>query len=325
MPTEKLTLKNITLSDYIRARLNAFLISFKCKNIDFKIVKNWYDIILFKIKLKKQFVMKFKNGKTYKIKNIKDYSDFWSSGNGCKINNLKRGIVIENNFVKFKYRNRELKFYFDSQRQLKNTVTMIKENFLDEQFKDLNIKEKEIVDIGANVGDSAIYFALNGARYVYAFEPYPYSYDISIKNIKQNKLEKKISCINKGCGKKGFLYIDKNFQNIAGSNLKKFEKGKRVEILSLLDILKSYKIKNDSVAKVDCEGHEYDLILNARDEELRMFHQFVIEYHYGYINLVKRLKKAGFFIKHTPPVYFFNEEAERPKMYYGLIYANIIN
>ena len=39
-------------------------------------------------------------------------------------------------------------------------------------FRILNPKGKTVIDIGANIGDSSIYFAINGATKVFAVEPY---------------------------------------------------------------------------------------------------------------------------------------------------------
>ena len=54
-------------------------------------------------------------------------------------------------------------------------IWLINENFIKEQYKWLDVEGKNVVDVGANIGDTAIYFALKGAKHVYAFEPYPYS------------------------------------------------------------------------------------------------------------------------------------------------------
>jgi len=35
-----------------------------------------------------------------------------------------------------------------------------------------------------NIGDSAIYFALNGAKRIIGLEPYPYAFSYAEKNIK---------------------------------------------------------------------------------------------------------------------------------------------
>jgi FkbM family methyltransferase len=49
-----------------------------------------------------------------------------------------------------------------------------------------------VVDTGASNGDSAIYFALNGASKVLALEPDPESYALAEENVKVNKLEEKV-------------------------------------------------------------------------------------------------------------------------------------
>jgi len=46
-----------------------------------------------------------------------------------------------------------------------------------------------------------------------------------------------------------------------------------------------------------------------------------MEYHYGYRNLVKRLRQAGFSIEYSLPKFVNNTEAEDSNMYVGLIYA----
>ena len=46
-----------------------------------------------------------------------------------------------------------------------------------------------------------------------------------------------------------------------------------------------------------------------------------MEYHYGYRNLVKRLRQARFKVKYSLPKYSHNIEAEDSNMYVGLIYA----
>lgn len=52
----------------------------------------------------------------------------------------------------------------------------------------LSVAGKYVIDIGAYIGDTAIYFALKGARKVFAVEPYPYTYRLLAENIKINSL-----------------------------------------------------------------------------------------------------------------------------------------
>ncbi|QXJ31883.1 FkbM family methyltransferase [Saccharolobus shibatae] len=75
------------------------------------------------------------------------------------------------------------------------------ENFCLKQY-DIDVKDREVVDIGANVGDSAIYFAAKGASRVYAFEPLPSIYEVASQNVKINNVQNKITLINAAVGSK---------------------------------------------------------------------------------------------------------------------------
>jgi len=272
-----------------------------------ELVKNWYDVILFRAGIKKKMVMKLRNGHNVNIDNIEAYNRFWESEEGlaARINEIKSeghniNLNEKENIIEVREFKRNIKFYFDDIKQAINTVVLIKENFVDEQYKNLDVKGKDVVDIGANIGDTAIYFALKGAKHVYAFEPYPYSYNIAKKNIKLNYLEDRITLLNEGCGRSGFVTIKEDYENTGGTDLKNFKEGKKIRIESLDEIVKRFNLKHAAL-KVDCEGCEYDLILNASDKALKAFDQIIIEYHYGYKNLQKQLKICRFKVKNTHP------------------------
>ena len=76
------------------------------------------------------------------------------------------------------------------------------DTFLNEDYHDANIRNKIIIDVGAYVGDSAIYFALRGARRVIAVEPHPGAYTEMLDNIKLNNLESVIIPVNAGLASK---------------------------------------------------------------------------------------------------------------------------
>lgn len=54
-------------------------------------------------------------------------------------------------------------------------------------YNELNVEGRDVVDIGAGIGDTAILFSLNGARRVIALEPYPYLYEKAYVNISLNR------------------------------------------------------------------------------------------------------------------------------------------
>ena len=288
-----------------------------------KLIKNWQDVILFRIGIKKQITIHLRTrGGSWKVNNTKDYEKFWYSKlffNYLK-EKFKNQIKIKNNTIKISKFNKEIRFYFSDIKQSLNTLSLIEENFISEQYKDLDVKNKIVVDIGANIGDTAIYFALKGAKHVYAFEPYPYSYNLALHNIKANKLQNKITILNEGCeGRKNSkIRIKQDYKNYGGTDLKEFKDGKTIPITTLGDIVNRFKI-NNAILKVDCEGSEYGIILKSKKETLRKFRSIMIEAHYGYINLEKKLKSAGFTTKHTIPTAGINQFAENQNIIINLI------
>ena len=60
--------------------------------------------------------------------------------------------------------------------------------FYFEEYKILKPENEIVIDIGASIGDSAIYFALNRAKHVIALEPYLSTFNLAVQNIKVNNL-----------------------------------------------------------------------------------------------------------------------------------------
>jgi len=90
--------------------------------------------------------------------------------------------------------------------RFKHLYGVIYEVFEKEDYKFLNVKNKDILDIGAFVGDSPIYFILKGAKKVYAIEPHPDAYNEILENIKLNNMEDKIIPINMGISYEKKIY-----------------------------------------------------------------------------------------------------------------------
>ncbi len=200
---------------------------------------------------------------------------------------------------------------------------LILENFLNEQYKRLDIRSKYVLDIGANIGDTALYFALNGAKKVYALEPYPYSCGYARKNVKLNDFGGNIEVLNEGCGgKKRTVTVPKSFKNLRSSVLKSFKIGVPVKIDTIDGLTERYGL-DGAVLKVDTEGAEYDIILNASNTALRRFDQIIIEYHFGYLNLKRKLEKAGFYVKHSMPMFIQDKQISSYGQLRGTIYAKL--
>jgi FkbM family methyltransferase len=185
----------------------------------------------------------------------------------------------------------------------------------------LDVKGKTVIDIGANIADSSIYFAFEGAAHVIALEPYFKNYEIAKKNINLNNLNSKITLLNAGGGSTDRdIFIDSAYAGIC-KPLEPSTTGKKVGVISLNTLISKFGVDSASL-KMDCEGCEYDIILNASPDILNSFTRIQIEYHYGSENLRKKLEKCGFKIKATKPVYIKNDLASESNMYVGYIYAS---
>ena len=167
--------------------------------------------------------------------------------------------------------------------------------FLKDEYKSIPFQDKTIVDIGANIGDSSVYFAVNGASRVVGIEPFFKNFSLAKKNILQNNLSQKVEIIHAGCSdKSGVIEIDPDYNSNVDSVIKNQINGEKISSLTLDDIINKYKIPKNSILKMDCEGCEYESIISAKTETLEHFEYIFIEYHHGYIDLVKKLENSNF-------------------------------
>jgi len=151
--------------------------------------------------------------------------------------------------------------------------------FIREDYKFLNVQNKSVLDIGAFVGDSPIYFVLKGAKKVYAIEPHPDAYNEMLENIKLNNMEDKIIPINMGINyEKDYVVINtKDTTHTAFSFFNSNNNGIKISAGKLSDIIDKYNI-DAQVLKMDCEGCEYDIILKDYDT-IKEFDEIGFEYH----------------------------------------------
>jgi len=63
---------------------------------------------------------------------------------------------------------------------------------------------------------------------------------------------------------------------------------------ALSTLIKEFKVEEGSILKMDCEGCEYEAVLNADPSDFAVFSHVIIEYHSGYSEIKKHLEAAGF-------------------------------
>jgi len=188
--------------------------------------------------------------------------------------------------------------------------------FKKDEYSFLPVKGKEVIDVGANIGDSSIYFADRGATYITAVEPDKVSYDYAVENIAINGYSANIKLIWGACGSKDMFGSENDLQ-----------------YLSLKTLIKKYCTR-PQILKVDCEGCEYHFIMSASFDDLIKFSHIQIEYHFGYQNLKSKLEMCGFDVTCTRPSFFIPLNKNRMarlvqdgcmsksnKMFIGWLYA----
>ena len=169
--------------------------------------------------------------------------------------------------------------------------------FCNEVYGMIPVKDKVVIDVGAHICDSSIYFALRGAKKVYAIEPLLANYELAKKNIETNKLEEIIDLKLGACSNKsGTVTVDGTGTGATITD----DTGIDVPSFSLKDISNDL---DSAILKMDCECCEYDVILDADKTTLRKFTEIIIEYHNGYKNIARKLANNGFKVKNTRPLH----------------------
>ena len=200
------------------------------------------------------------------------------------------------------------------------------ETFVEAQYENGcdGLKSREVVDIGANVGDSAIFFALNGASRVFAYEPLPSVFRLGLSNIEILNLSDRIRFYNFAVGmNQTLVYVPSNLQRDSGGfslidvHYKNDTHNVHVRQITLGEAIKP--CLDRFLLKIDCEGCEYDLVLNCYNE-IRTFERLLIEYHayltgVSHHKLIRKLE-ADF------EIYYINQAMQtRPRSLIGLIYC----
>jgi len=294
----------ITKSEILLAELNTFFQRANPKNIFssiyayYRTYENYKDVLLNIVRGKYPFQAKLRDGRAVNISN--HIMAYFYTVYFTKLHIIR----LDDNILEFVFNNRDVIFYEWNKGDVESSFAFHDYDFLD-------VTNKIVVDIGGSIADTAIYFALKGAKKVIVFEPFPKIFNIAQRNIKVNRLEDKIVLVNAGCGYDGEVRIREDVESnagtplidFAGTPLIDFGEGVKIPVYNLNTIVSKFNIERGSVLKVDCEGCEYDLIRNANKETLNRFEKIQIEYHYGYKELVSILKENGFKIKITIPRY----------------------
>jgi FkbM family methyltransferase len=265
-----------------------------------KLIKNWYYCLIDYLVFRSPYIkVKFRDNYTVNLNRRLYISLIYYYYKGYKIEFSDHNVIFNINNNKYRIPLSEVEhtkafsesilalehgYIYNNGAWEKNNIKfkhfygVIYEVFEEEDYKFLNVKDKNVLDIGAFVGDSPIYFILKGAKKVYAIEPHPDAYNEMLENIKLNNMEDKIVPINIGINyNNDYVSIYKSVLDTQGALLKPEEKGIKLPAGKLRDIIDKYNI-DVQILKMDCEGCEYDIILKDYDT-IKEFDEIEFEYH----------------------------------------------
>lgn len=163
------------------------------------------------------------------------------------------------------------------------------------------------IDIGAHIGVVSIFAAsLNPLLKIYAYEPAPDNFKLLKENIILNRLERRIIANQLAVvgseekerglylvgGRSECYTIDVDY--LAGIKDEDVRGRKDEKVMvgcaTLSDIFESHQIAHCDFLKIDCEGAEFEILLNANHDILKRIRFMSIEYHHHGLR-VEQLKE----------------------------------
>jgi FkbM family methyltransferase len=164
-------------------------------------------------------------------------------------------------------------------------IVLVETYLFDIHFLGFDLNGWLIVDVGAYIGDTPLYYAKRGA-FVVAVEPLPSNYEVMLWNLELNPdLKHRVIPVNAAIsGRDGFVEFSYSTLMDAGASIYGGGRFKvRVRSMRLSTLIKEvtgmgldlgkFRVR---VLKMDCKGCEYDVINEV--DVLRLFDIVKIEY-----------------------------------------------
>ena len=128
-------------------------------------------------------------------------------------------------------------------------------------------KSVRVIDVGANVGNHSMYWAVHSGAEVEAFEPEGMALDMLRRNIERNGLSSKIAVNPTALGAvAGRGRLREKHGNLGASHLEMTAPADDLDGSEVsVACLDSYSFRNVGLIKIDVEGMEIDVIRGARE------------------------------------------------------------
>jgi len=163
-----------------------------------------------------------------------------------------------------------------------------------------------VIDVGAHHGIVALNSARLGAK-VFALEPYPINLDVLKRNVALYPQYDITIKAQAAFSKSGPAVFNAGKTSTTGALIdvgrdwKRTQENYEVQCINFEDLFRTYGLKNVKLLKLDCEGGEYDFLLNVSREQFRQVEFYYVETHqtkfYQSAVLEKFIKDQGYKIR----------------------------
>jgi FkbM family methyltransferase len=174
----------------------------------------------------------------------------------------------------------------------------------DYPFKGDANKEFNVLDIGANVGYFSLYISQKYPKAnIFSFEPFPNTFKRLSENVNMNsaaKIKPFQFAVSDFHGTADFYSFDWAGCNtlIDGNFDEGLHQKTTVNCISFEEIFEHTGANEFAFGKIDCEGSEYPIFLNSKDESIRRVKNYIMEVHndkkYTKADLIKRFESLGY-------------------------------
>ena len=176
-------------------------------------------------------------------------------------------------------------------------------------------RDWSVIDIGANIGVFMLVAARSGAGHVYCFEPNTEAFDVLGKNIMENALSDRVTATKAAVTGQAdqSVYVPKAsspYNQAVSTAIGQDVEFEAVESITLSDIIEAYGLADVDLLKLDCEGAEYEILLETPGDVLKKIRKIRMELHpsrrHPRAEVLDRLHELGFAcVRHSGMIYWF--------------------
>lgn len=166
-------------------------------------------------------------------------------------------------------------------------LAIANELFLDRQYRQcedaIKTAKNAVIDVGGHLGFFSLMASLlNSDVPIYTFEPHAGNFELLKENLKQNHIKNITAKQTAVSDEIGEIQLQISKEDLNHSTIHAIEptgETQSVHATTLDRIFQKNRIEKCDLLKLDCEGSEFKIILNAPKELFKKIDAIFLEYH----------------------------------------------